>query len=69
MHKKSSAKLGEVKGHRGEERTGEGAKYGASVVRRWLERPAYVPTACAGLRRHAGGGEQTVAALLGQMTR
>jgi len=39
MYEKSSAKLGEVKGHRGEERTGGGAKYGVGVVRRWRERP------------------------------
>ena len=34
MHAKSSAKLGEVKGHRGEERTGEGAKYGGQAAQR-----------------------------------
>ena len=40
MPAKSSAKLGEVKGHRGGEHTGEAAKYSVSVVHRWLERPA-----------------------------
>mgnify|MGYP001646183934 CR=1 FL=1 len=34
MPAKSSAKLGEVKGYRGEECAGEAAKYGASVVHR-----------------------------------
>ena len=29
-----------MKGHRGGEYTGEAAKYGVSVVHRWLERPA-----------------------------
>lgn len=32
MHKKSSAKLGEVKERRGEERTGEAAKYAGQVA-------------------------------------
>ena len=41
MPAKSSAKLGEVKRHRGEECTGGGAKYSVSVVRCRLERPAY----------------------------
>lgn len=40
MHAKSSAKLGEAGPIRGEECIGGGAKYGVSVVRRWLERPA-----------------------------
>ena len=61
MPAKSSAKLGEVKRHGGGEHTGEAAKYGVSVVHRWLERPAYAPTACVGRWWHVGHGERPVA--------
>ena len=39
MTAKSSAKYGDLGPTRGEECIGGGAKHGASVVRRWLERP------------------------------
>ena len=49
MYEKSSAKLGEMKRHRGGKRQKGERSYGASVVRRWLNWSGLLGTYC--LRR------------------